>query len=183
MSTETTEITEIYQFGSRKEWLEKINEAPATSLIKSRSLGSGKSSRYVPLGIQEALADMFFRECDIMDETIEVFSNKVYDHKQKKMVDNDQAIVKVKLSVLPNYPNAEHRIISGIGAKMITSAKNSLEYGAPASQSAAKSNALTNFANIFGRNLNREFSDGFTFIKKTVGPETTGGDDTTNKKD
>ena len=172
MSTETTEITETtenYQFGSRKEWLEKINEAPAPSLIKSRSLGSGKSSRYVSLGIQEALADMFFRECDIMDNVLEVYNN--------------QAIIRVKLSVLPNYPNAEHRIISGIGAKMITSAKNSLEYGAPASQSAAKSNALTNFANIFGRNLNREFSDGFTFIKKTVKPETTGGDDTTNKKD
>lgn len=159
----STETIEVYQFGSRKEWLEKLTEAPSPSLVKSRSLGGGKSSRYIPLGIQEALADMFFRECDLMDNILEVYNNQI--------------IVRVKLSVLPNYPNAEHRIISGIGAKMVTSAKNSLEYGAPASQAAAKSNALTNFGNIFGRNLNREFSDGFTFVKKTVEPLKDGGDE------
>ena len=157
MSTETKETTEIYQFGSRKEWLEKLTEAPTSSLIKSRSIGSGKNSRYVPIGVQEALSDIFFRECDIIDTVIEIFNNQI--------------IVRVKMSVLPNYPNAEHRIISGIGAKMMTSAKNSLEYGAPASQAAAKSNALTNFGNIFGRNLNREFSDGFTFITKVKNEE------------
>lgn len=164
MSSNTKTI-EHYQFASRKEWLDKLQEAPTPSLIKSRSIGSGKNSRYVPIGVQEALSDMFFRECDLIDNTIEVYNNQI--------------VVRVKMSVLPNYPNAEHRIISGIGAKMMTSAKNSLEYGAPASQAAAKSNALTNFGNIFGRNLNREFSDGFTFITKVKKEE----DDTTNKKD
>jgi len=147
------ETIEVYKFANRQEWLEALQEAPNPSTVKSRSLGSGKSSRYVPLGIQEALSDIFFRECDLMDNVLEVYNNQI--------------IVRIKLSVLPNYPNSEHRIISGIGAKMITGAKNSLEYGAPASQSAAKSNALTNFGNIFGRNLNRDFSDGFTFVKKT----------------
>lgn len=156
------ESTEVYQFESRQEWLESLQEAPNPSLIKTRSLGSGKTSRYVPLGIQEALSDMFFRECDLIDNTIEVFNNQI--------------IVRVKMSVLPNYPNAEHRIISGIGAKMMTSAKNSLEPGAPSTQAAAKSNALTNFGNIFGRNLNRDFSDGFSFIK----PKKTDGDEKKN---
>ena len=146
------ESVEEYQFESRKQWLIALSKAPSTELVKTRQLGGNKTSRYVSLGAQEALADLFFRECDIMENVLEVY--------------NGQVIVRVKMSVLPNYPNAEHRIISGIGAKMITSAKNSLEYGAPASQSAAKSNALTNFGNIFGRNLNREFGDGFTFIKE-----------------
>ena len=145
------ETVEHYQFASRKEWLEKLQEAPSPSLIKSRSLGGSKASRYVPLGIQEALGDMFFRECDIIDNIVEVYDGQI--------------LVRIKLSVLPNYPNAEHRIISGVGAKVVTGAKNSLEYGAPSAQSAAKSNALGNFANIFGRNLNREFSDGFSFVK------------------
>ena len=147
-----TESIEVYQFANHQEWLEKLQEAPSVSLIKSRGLGGSKTSRYVPLGIQEALSDMFFRECDIIDNILEVYDGQV--------------IVRVKLSILPNYPNSEHRIISGIGAKVITSAKNSLEYGSPSAQSAAKSNALTNFGNIFGRNLNREFSDGFSFNKK-----------------
>ena len=97
----STETVEIYQFASRKEWLEKLTEAPNASLVKSRSLGSGKTSRYVPIGIQEALCDMFFRECDLIDNVLEVYNNQI--------------IVRVKMSVLPNYPNAEHRIISGIG--------------------------------------------------------------------
>lgn len=161
----STKTIEHYQFASRKEWLEKLQEAPTPSLIKSRSIGSGKKSRYVPIGVQEALSDMFFRECDLIDNTIEVYNNQI--------------VVRVKMSVLPNYPNSEHRIISGIGAKVMSKAGNSLEYGAPASQAAAKSNALTNFGNIFGRNLNRDFGDGFTFIKKVKKEE----DDTTNKKD
>lgn len=156
------ETIEYYQFASRKEWIEKLQEAPSASLVKTRQLGQGKTSRYVPLGIQEALSDMFFRECDLIENVLEVYNN--------------QAVVRVKLSILPNYPNAEHRIISGIGAKVISKAGNSLEYGAPSSQAAAKSNALTNFGNIFGRNLNRDFSDGFSFIKK----KEEGKDDTTN---
>lgn len=160
------ETIEYYQFASRKEWLEKLQEAPSASLIKSRDLGKGKTSRYVPLGIQEALADMFFRECDLIDETIEIFTHNVWDYKDKVSKENHQAIIKVKMSILPNYPNAEHRIISGIGSKILSSAKNSLEPGAPSTQAAAKSNALTNFGNIFGRNLNRDFSDGFSFNKK-----------------
>ncbi len=147
-----SENLEYYKFANHRDWHEKMQEAPTSSLIKIRDLGQGKTSRYVPIGVQEALADVFFRECDIIDNIVEIYNNQI--------------LVRIKLSVLPNYPNAEHRIISGIGAKVITKAGNSLEYGGGSAQSAAKSNALTNFANIFGRNLNRDFTDGFSFTKK-----------------
>lgn len=157
------ETTEIYKFGSHKEWHEGLQEAPNSKWIKSRSLGGNKSSSYIPLGIQEAVADIFFREFDLIDITYEVCMNEI--------------IAIAKFSILPNYPHSEHRIICGSSAKPIQCRKgssfpagkisNALEYNTPASQSAAKSNALTNFANIFGRNLNRkEIPNGFSYTKK-----------------
>lgn len=145
------EKVEEYRFKNHKEWFQAMQEAPNPKWIKSRSLSGTKTSRYVPLGIQEALADLFFREVDVIDNIVEVY--------------NGQILVRIKLSILPNYPNSEHRIISGVGAKVVTKAGNSLEYGAPSAQSAAKSNSLTNFANIFGRNLNREFADNLSYVK------------------
>ena len=43
---------------------------------------------------------------------------------------------------------------------------NALEYNTPATRSAAVSNALTNFANIFGRNLNRDVRNDYSMNEK-----------------
>jgi len=157
-----TETVEVYPYANHEAWHDKLQNAPDPSWVKSRQLGGNKTSTYLPLGIQEAIADKFFREFDIINVDIQIAVNEI--------------ICTIKLSVLPNYPNAEHRIICGIASKPIQCKKgtsfpagkitNALEYNAPAVQSSAKSNALTNFANIFGRHLNREFSNGFSFTKE-----------------
>jgi hypothetical protein len=57
----------------------------------------------------------------------------------------------------------------------MTKAGNSLEYGARSAKNAAKSEALTDFSNIFGRNLNRDFANDFSYskAKKTDPPKQT----------
>lgn len=153
---------EEYPFANHQVWHQHLQEAPISSWIQERSLGGNKKSKFIPLGIQEAVADKFFREFDLIDITYEICLNEI--------------IAIAKFSILPNYPNAEHRIICGSSAKPIQCSKgtsfpkgkitNALEYNTPASQSAAKSNALTNFGNIFGRNLNRKgISNGFSYTK------------------
>lgn len=149
--SEEKETIETYYFENRDKWLEALSKAPDEKMIKTRSTGTG-THRYIPIEIQEAFADLFFRECDIIENEIGYV--------------NGQIVCRIKLSVLPNYPNSEHRILAGIGAKVETSKKNSLEYGAASAQATAKSNALLNFGNMFGRNLNRPVPDGFTLIGK-----------------
>lgn len=173
-----SEIKEIFQFENREKWLQALQSEPNDSWVKNRELGNGKKSTYVPLPIQQALADKFFRECDVIDEKYSVITNEI--------------LCTVKLSVLPDYPYSEHRIITGTAAKPIqqnqgSSAStfpngkktNALEYNAPAARAAAISNALTTFANLFGRNLSREIKAGFSFIRNKE-DETT--NDTTEKK-
>jgi len=145
------ETTAEYRFANHKEWKEAMQEAPSPKWIKNRDLSGSKSSSYIPVGIQEALADLFFREFDIVDTQIEVSGNQI--------------LAQVKINVLPDYPHAEHRTISGVAARVMTKAGNSLEYGARSAKNAAKSEALTDFSNIFGRNLNRDFANDFSYSK------------------
>ena len=159
-------MEQVFNFKSREDWVQKLQESPKEEWLKERTLGGGKTSIYVPLFIQEALADLFFRECDIIEEKHSVVVNEI--------------VFTVKLSILPDYPDSEHRIITGSASKPIqqdsgSSASsfpvgkktNALEYNAPAARSAAKSNALTSFANIFGRNLGREGAkNNFSFVRK-----------------
>ena len=155
------ETTAEYRFSNHKEWKEAMQEAPSVKWIKNRDLSGSKSSSYIPIGIQEALADLFFREFDIVDTQIEVNGNQI--------------LAQVKINVLPDYPHAEHRTISGVAARVMTKAGNSLEYGARSAKNAAKSEALTDFSNIFGRNLNRDFANDFSYSKanKTDPPKQT----------
>jgi len=153
-------VFEEYKYKNHKEWHEKLQEAPNEKMIKTRSLGGNKVSLYVPITIQEALADVFFKECDIIDSSVEIYTHELGGKP------NSQILIKVKIQVLPNYPHSEHRIISGIAAKQIQTKSNSLEYNCPAALSAARSNALTNFANIFGRNLNRDFENNYSYTNK-----------------
>jgi len=158
------ESKETTSFDSRDSWQEAINAAPNPNWIKSRDLGGGRKSKYLPVTVQQALADVFFLEIDVIEIKQSVIVNEI--------------VTTVKISILPSYPNSEHRIISGVGSKPIQmraggvassfperKLTNSLEYCSPASKSAALSNALASFGNVFGRNLGRKVSDGFNLSK------------------
>ena len=154
-----------YKFESLESFKEAVNKAPAPSWIKTRDLSGTKKSSYVPLYVQQAISDVFFRECDVISEEYQVIVNEI--------------VCVVKLSVLPDYPDAEHRYITGVGSKPIQmdagsstfkfplgKKTNALEYCAPAAKSAAISNAFTTFGNIFGRNLNRDTRNDFSIKEK-----------------
>tara|TARA_R110000824_G_scaffold34903_3_gene110128 strand:+ start:156 stop:677 length:522 start_codon:yes stop_codon:yes gene_type:complete len=148
---ENSKLVQKHEFADYTAWNLALQDGPNEKWIATRDLSKGKVSSYLPLPIQEALADLFFRECDVIETSLEI--------------ENNQIISQVKISILPDYPHAEHRTISGIGARVMTKAGNSLEYGCRSAKNAAKSEAFTDFANIFGRNLNREFSNDFSFVK------------------
>lgn len=165
MDNKQPENTTFYNFNSFDSWREALSKAPSDKWILTRKIGSGKTSSYLPLFIQQALADLFFREFDVIDGRQEIVVNEI--------------IYNVKISFLPDFPDSEHRFMTGVAAKPIqqdasTSASsfpigkksNALEYNAAAARSAAISNALTNFANIFGRNLNRDIRNDYSMEKK-----------------
>ena len=83
------------------------------------------------------------------------------------------------MQLLPSYPNADYRIVTGTGATPIQAKSgsliekfprgkltNSLEYCAPKARTSAISNALSTMGNVFGRNLGRAVSAGFKFAKE-----------------
>lgn len=159
------EYEKTYAFTDLIDFKKGLEKAPHSSWVKSRDLSGSKKSKYVPLYIQEALADKFFRECNVISENYMVVVNEI--------------VCTVKMSALPDYPDSEHLHFTGTGAKPIqadagsTPSKfplgkktNALEYNAPAARSAAISNAYTSFANIFGRNLNRDAVNNFSIGKK-----------------
>lgn len=159
------EVKLEHNFKSRADWREALNKAPNDSWMKKRTLGGGRSSTYVPIPIQQALADVFFDEFDVFDESYMQIENEI--------------ICTVKIQILPSYPHSEHRVISGSGAKPIAASSgskaesfpkgkitNSLEYCAPNARASAISNALDTFANIFGRNLGRAVSAGYNMDGK-----------------
>lgn len=158
--------TTHFNFTNFDSWRDALNKAPNSKWILQRKLGGAKTSKYIPLFVQQALADTFFREFDVIEENYMVVSNEV--------------LCTVKIHFLPDYPDSELRTMTGVAAKPIqqdantppssfpTGKKaNALEYNAPASRSAAVSNALTSFANIFGRNLNRDVRNDYTMTKKS----------------
>ena len=162
MSQETEEYT---RFPDRQIWQEALDAAPKSGWIKTRNLGGSRTSKYMPLTVQQALADIFFLEFDVIEIKWKIVANEI--------------VTTVKVSILPSYPNSNYRIICGIGSKPVQMRSgalaskfprskiiNALEYCAPASKSSALSNALQQFANVFGKNLGRKVSDGFNLKNK-----------------
>jgi hypothetical protein len=160
MSDEKQSV-ERFNFPDKQAWKKALQASPKSSWIQTRSLGGNKSSKYMSIPIQQALADIFFEECDVIDESYQQVENEI--------------LCTVKMSVLPSYPNAEHRIIAGTGAKPIAARSgsriekfpvgkitNSLEYCAPNARVSAIGNCLSTFGNIFGRNLGRAVSTDFS---------------------
>lgn len=160
-----------YRFKNRQAWFEALNKAPSKKWILERTLGGGRKSKYVPIPVQQALADIFFLEFDVIDAKFQVIENEI--------------LCTVKIKLIPNYPNSEGRIISGTGAKPIQCASgskvhdfpigkitNSLEYCAPAARTVAISNALNTFGNVFGRNIVRALvTDGYNMAKNKKSDE------------
>lgn len=157
-------IVEVFQYKDRESWVQAIQKSPLDTWIKKRDLGGGKSSKFIPLAIQQALADKLFREFDVVDEKYDVVVNEI--------------LCTVKIQILPDYPHSEYRRITGTAAKPIQTKSgstpasfpsgkyaNALEYNAPSARAAAIANALTTFGNIFGRNLNRDMNSNFSFIR------------------
>ena len=170
------EQTELkHNFKNREDWQRAINAAPSAGLIKERSLGGNKKSTYLPIEYQQALQDVFFDEFDVIDEKYQVVFNEI--------------ICTVKCQGLPSYPNADHRIFTGSGAKPIQcdsgaivekfprgKKTNALEYNLPAARTTALSKALETIGNIFGRNLGRAVSADYNMSdrikdKKTETPK------------
>lgn len=164
MEKDKKQTTETHNFKTKEDWKNALNQAPNEGWVKSRSLGAGKSSKYIPIPIQQALADIIFDEFDVFEEHYQQIENEI--------------LCTVKISCLPSYPNAEHRTISGTGAKPIAAKSgslvhkfpqgkitNSLEYCAPNARTSAIGNALATFGNVFGRNLGRAVSTGFNMSK------------------
>lgn len=164
METQQPQTTH-FNFASEDAWRKALKAAPSTKWILTRSLGGSKKSSYIPLFVQQALADKFFREFDVIDEKYTMVANEI--------------LCTVKIQFLPDFPDSEHRFMTGVASKPIQQDSgtspasfplgkktNALEYNAPASRSAAVSNALNNFANIFGRNLNRDVRNDYSMEKK-----------------
>lgn len=164
---EEKEVIEVFQFENREKWIDSLLSSPSPTWIEHRDLGGGKKSSYISIGILQSLADKHFRECDVIDEKYKVVVNEI--------------VCTVKLSILPDYPYSEHRVITGTGCKPIQvndnkpaslfpegKKTNSLEYNVPAARAEAIGNALATFANVFGRNLNRSnLENDFKFKRKT----------------
>jgi hypothetical protein len=152
-------------FETREAWKDAVNSAPKDTWVKTRSLGGDKKSYYIPIPVQQALADLFFDEFDIIEEKYQQIENEI--------------LCTVKVSCLPSYPYSEYRTMTGTGAKPIAARSgsliekfpkgkitNSLEYCAPNARISAISNAIETFGNVFGRNLGRAVSTGFNFSSK-----------------
>ena len=164
-TTEEVTTEEIYKFPNRQSWKNALDNAPNDAWVHSRQLGGNRKSIYIPIQFQQALSDILFSECDVYDEKYTLIANEI--------------VCTVKIQILPSYPNSEHRTISGTGAKPVQcksgsfpesfpkgKISNALEYNAPAARTAAISNAFTTFGNVFGRNLGRAVSSGYSMNKK-----------------
>lgn len=167
---ELLESVEKFNFKDKEAWKKAIDAAPNSSWVESRNLGANKKSKYVPIAIQQALADIFFDEINVIEEKYQVIINEI--------------LCTVKISALPSYPNAEHQTFTGTGSKPIQTDANSsvykfplgkktnaLEYNAPAARSAAITNALTTKGNVFGRNLGRAVSIDYNFRSREEKPK------------
>lgn len=167
MENKEPENTIHYQFKNEDEWRKALSKAPNAAWIMQRNLDKdgNKKSSYVPLFVQQALSELFFREFDIVKNDFKPIANEI--------------LCTVEISFLPDFPDALHRKMVGVAAKPIQQKggsqassfpdgkiSNALEYNSPAAQSAAVSNALTNFANIFGRNLNRKVRNDYSMTEK-----------------
>lgn len=154
--------TETYRYKDFEVFKLTLAMPPLEQTIETRKLGGGKTSKYLKIEVIQATADRLFRTWEVMDE--------------KYMNVLNEVVCTVKISAVPDYPNADIMVFTGSASKPIQcEAKsdpaafpvgkftNALEYCLPASKSEAIGDAFGVLGNIFGRNLNRKASNDFGF--------------------
>lgn len=159
------EKIEYYRYKDVEEFKLVLAGAPQDAWMKERDLGAGKSVKYEPIEIKEALADRVFRVWEVSDE--------------KYMNVLNEIVCTVKIIAVPDYPSAEHMSFTGSASKPVQCDKgavvhefpkgkkaNALEYCLPAVRSEAIANALETLGNLFGRNTGRKVTNNFGFDLK-----------------
>lgn len=155
----------IYKFNNHVAYKEALDALPKASWVKERELGGGRKSRYMPIEIQQAIADTLFDYWNVLEENHTVVANEI--------------IVTVKIQFQPSYPEADIYFCTGSASKAIQCKKdsiaetfpkgkitNALEYCLPAARQSAISNAFMTLGNVFGRNLGRKVKDNYSLQQK-----------------
>lgn len=145
---------EKFKFKTREEYLTVLDSVLPDNYIVKRDIG-GKSHKYIPIPIKQAMADNLFHQWNVIDENYNIMINEL--------------ICTIKMQYTPGYTNAEICFCTGSasvpiqmdsGAKMhdfpAMKKKNALEYNLPGVRQEAIGNALETLGNIFGRSLNRK---------------------------
>jgi len=148
---------QVFKFSNREEYLRALDSVMPQDYVQSRDLPTGKQE-YLPVPIQEAIADDIFHYWNVTDEKYIVIANEL--------------VCTVKITYMPGYPEAEELYCTGTAAgpiQMDAGSKitdfpakkkpNALEYNLPARRSAAIGCALETLGNLFGRSLGRKISD------------------------
>lgn len=157
--------TRIYRFQNHSSYKEALDALPKASWVKERELGGGRKSRYMPIEIQQAIADSLFDYWNVLEESHTVVANEI--------------IVTVKIQYQPSYPESDIYFCTGSASKAIQASKgssvetfpkgkitNALEYCLPAARQSAISNAFMTLGNVFGRNLGRKVKDNYSLQQK-----------------
>lgn len=146
-----------FRFPSREEYLKTLDKTMPQEYIQTREIGAGQVQQYLPLPIQEAIADDMFHYWNVTDEKYMLIANEV--------------IATVRITYMPSYPDAEELYCTGSAAgpiSMDSGAKvtdfpakkkiNALEYNLGSRRGAAVGCALNSLGNIFGRNIGRKIN-------------------------
>lgn len=162
--------TKRYRYPSHENYKMALDALPKASWVKERDLGGNRKSRYLPIEVQQAIADRLFDYWNVYDEQHTVVANEI--------------IVTVKIQFQPSYPEADIIFCTGSASKAIQCAKgsfvdtfpkgkitNALEYCLPAARQSAISNAFMTLGNVFGRNLGRKVKDNYSLQDKPKADE------------
>jgi len=149
------EQKELFQFANRQEYIKALDSVMPEKYHRTRKLGGNRSTTYLPIPIQEAVADMMWHEWNVVDESYQIFINEI--------------VCTIKIAYTPSYPQANEQFCTGSASKPIQMKKgsgidefpsakqnNALEYNLPSVKKTAIGNALEGVGNIFGRNIGRE---------------------------
>jgi hypothetical protein len=167
MSEQTPEL-EKYRYKNYEAFHIALTKAPPAAFLKSRSIGGNRESNYQSIQAIEALAEMMFREWNVVEE--------------KYMNVLNEIVCTVKVQALPDYPGADYMTFTGSASKAVQvnagtkstpkaqvhqfplgKKENALQYCLPAVRSEAIGCAFETKGNVFGRNVNREASNDFGF--------------------
>lgn len=156
------EKVENYRYKDHEEYSLKLNRPPEEGWIKNRTIGGGRSIDYTSIEVKEAIADVIFREWNVVHENYVPVLNEI--------------VGTVKIIALPDYPGADHITFTGSASKPIQckagsdpaefpkgKLPNALQYCLPACRSDAIGCAFESLGNIFGRNVSREASNNYGF--------------------